>query len=206
MWSADWVFFHLIMSFLGSVDSVMCSFGLTEALECCYGPNIVVQMMHGKAVARSLRGHFMVDSALWILLLQTLLDLDNVSHIGSLTHADISELRAVYDNVVAHNPDLSEQLPECLVKLHMNACDQKVALASQSRTAKLWIQYLTYVDILRCTIRAERTSDWNLHLVAVSKMLNLFAASGHNHYAKCALCKALPADDDGTATDTSKAV
>ena len=72
------------------------------------------------------------------------------------------------------------------MKLDMNACDQKVVLASQSRTAKLWIQYLTYVDILRCTIRAERTSDWNLHLVAVSKMLNLFAASGHDHYAKCA--------------------
>ena len=107
--------FHLIVIFLGSVGAVMCSSGLTEALECCYGPNTVVQMMHGKAVARSLRRHFMVDSALWILLLQTLLDLGSVSHIGSLTHADISELRAVCDSVVAHNPDLSEQLPECLL-------------------------------------------------------------------------------------------
>ena len=107
--------FHLIVIFLGSVGSVMCSSGLTEALRCCYAPNTVVQMMHGKAIARSIRRHFMVDSALWILLLQILLDLGNVSRIGSLTHADISELRAVYDSVVAHNPDLSEQLPECLL-------------------------------------------------------------------------------------------
>ena len=60
--------FHLIVIFLGSVGAVMCSSGLTEALECCYGPNTVVQMMHGIAVARSLRVHFMVDSALWIFV------------------------------------------------------------------------------------------------------------------------------------------
>ena len=40
---------------------------------------------------------------------------DNVSDVGSLTHAYICELRAVYDNVVAHNPDLSVQLLECSV-------------------------------------------------------------------------------------------
>ena len=50
--------FHHIVIFLGSVGAVMCGSGLTEALECCYGPNTVVQMMHGKAVARSLRGRF----------------------------------------------------------------------------------------------------------------------------------------------------
>ena len=32
----------------------------------------------------------------------------------------------------------------------------------------------------------ERTGDWNLHLVSVSKMLNLFAATGHINYAKSA--------------------
>lgn len=33
---------------------------------------------------------------------------------------------------------------------------------------------------------AERISDWNLHLTGVSKMLSLFAATGHSNYAKCA--------------------
>ena len=31
-----------------------------------------------------------------------------------------------------------------------------------------------------------RTGNWNLHLVAVSIMINLFAATGHLPYAKCA--------------------
>jgi hypothetical protein len=39
---------------------------------------------------------------------------------------------------------------------------------------------------LKLVVRAERTSDWNLHLVGMSRMLNLFAATGHINYAKCA--------------------
>jgi len=72
------------------------------------------------------------------------------------------------------------------VKLDLAFCELKTALAAQSRTAKLWIQYIYYIDTLKLVIRAERTGDWNLHLIGVSKMLNLFAATGHHHYAKCA--------------------
>ena len=35
-------------------------------------------------------------------------------------------------------------------------------------------------------IRAERTGDWDKHLVATEKMLNLYVATGHYHYAKSA--------------------
>ena len=50
----------------------------------------------------------------------------------------------------------------------------------------LWLQYLEYVDTLKLFIQAERTGNWNLHLIAVEKMLNLFAATGHINYAKSA--------------------
>ena len=39
---------------------------------------------------------------------------------------------------------------------------------------------------MRNYTRAERTGDWNLYLTALSKTLNLFAATGHINYAKCA--------------------
>jgi hypothetical protein len=35
-------------------------------------------------------------------------------------------------------------------------------------------------------LRAERTADWQLHLISIRRMINLFAATGHNNYAKCA--------------------
>ena len=50
-------------------------------------------------------------------------------------------------------------------------------LSSKSRTAKLRLQYLMYVDMIKLYIRAERTENWSLHLIAVRKMLNLFAAT-----------------------------
>ena len=52
------------------------------------------------------------------------------------------------------------------------------------KTAKLWLLYCGYVQVVKLFIRAECTSDWNLHLHSTSKMLNLFAATGHAHYAK----------------------
>ena len=60
----------------------------------------------------------------------------------------------------------------------------KQYLSNASRTAKLWLQYLHYISVLKLFIRAERTGNWNMHLVATSQMLNLFAATGHNNYAK----------------------
>jgi len=61
----------------------------------------------------------------------------------------------------------------------------KADLAAHCRTAKLWLQFLSHVDPVRMFIRAERLSDWSLHELATSQMLNLFAASGHHNYAKC---------------------
>ena len=34
-------------------------------------------------------------------------------------------------------------------------------------------------------IRAQRTSNWQLHLSTARRMLNLFAAAGHMNYARC---------------------
>ena len=56
----------------------------------------------------------------------------------------------------------------------------------EQRTGKLWLQYLTMMDILRAFIKAERTGDWKLHLQAVLDMLPYFASAGHNLYTKSA--------------------
>ena len=61
--------FHTLMSFLGSIGSVMKGSGLSDVLETVYGPNAVVHMTSGKAVARALRGHYLVEAALMIKLL-----------------------------------------------------------------------------------------------------------------------------------------
>jgi len=180
--------FHVIMSFLGSIGSVMSGSGLSEALECCYGPNAVLHMISGKAVARALRGHFLIDSALNILLLRTVLDTSvNSDSPGCITDADITDLRALYDSVTSKELDLpSLDTSECLRKLDSVLSAHTTMLSTVSRTARLWLQYMKYIDIVKTVLRAERLGDWNMHLLGISKMLNLFAATGHVQYAKCA--------------------
>ena len=58
-------------------------------------------------------------------------------------------------------------------------------LSSASRTAKLWIEcFIKPVMIMMRYIRAERESDWPLHLQTVNEVLPLFFASGHHNYAR----------------------
>ena len=51
--------FHTMMSFMGSIGSMMKGSGLEEALKVAYGPNAVTQMRSGKAISRALCGHFL---------------------------------------------------------------------------------------------------------------------------------------------------
>ena len=71
------------------------------------------------------------------------------------------------------------QLNECLLQY-------KISLCEKSPIARLWLQYMEYIETFKFYIRAERTDNWNLHLIAVERMLNLFAATDHVHYAKSA--------------------
>jgi len=49
----------------------------------------------------------------------------------------------------------------------------KNKLSTDSRTAKLWVQYLDHVNVVERFILAERTGNWFLHLSTVSSMLGL---------------------------------
>ena len=51
------------------------------------------------------------------------------------------------------------------------------------KTAKLWLQYMDMIDLLRDFIR-DRTENWTLHLQTMYDMLPYFAESGHNQYLK----------------------
>ena len=61
--------------------------------------------------------------------------------------------------------------------------------ATQSRTCKLWVQYIHQVLLILYFIKAERTGTWKLHLHCVQEMIPHFHAAGHLPYAKSArLC------------------
>jgi len=76
-----------IMSFVGSVNSIMKVCGLFEAFQCCYGSNVVTHIFPGKAIERAVRAHFLTESSFFVLLL-------NVSAVALL------KAECLYENVV----------------------------------------------------------------------------------------------------------
>ena len=214
--------FHTMMSFMGSIVSMMKSSGLEEALETAYGPNAVTHMISGKAVSRALRGHCLVEAALVNKLMVAVLpcewdedeasagELQNghstsseVGDTGIPDKLDASEVEKIGDLFQAIEdkslPVSNVTNSEELMKLETCLLKYKALLAEKSPTAKLWLQYIDYVETLKLFIRAERTGDWSLHLVVVGEMMNLFAATGHINYAKSSrlylqLMRELPTD------------
>lgn len=177
--------FHAVMSFLRSIGKLMEDAGLAEALHSCYCPLATAQMLAGKNVQRAVRGHFLVQSALYVVLLRQLIEPQSAScqcTCGSLDYLDATF--AMFSSVMHKEADLNtDVVPGCITHLSSLLDSHKSHLRESSRTAKLWLQYIDYIQVLKNFIRAERTSNWSLHLQSLSGMLNVFAANGHRNYA-----------------------
>ena len=91
--------FHSLMSFLGSVGAVMEGSGLEKLMETVYGKNTVSHMFSGKAVSRALRGHFLVDAALRIKILQEIFPNSNENDDSTLSEEEVNELVYLYDGL-----------------------------------------------------------------------------------------------------------
>ena len=229
--------FHTLMSFLGSIGTLMAGSGISSVLECVYGKNAVEHMLSGKAISRAIRGHLLVDAALHMNLINMLypvkdelneqsIQIDTTSEEAIEQQRDelivrgmASKYQETSDKNVPQKHEMtvqprSEEPQSCrdeiqkeieklygevwnknvnpeqvgdvgvMMKVRDDIQSLKYLLSCESRTAKLWILYINYIETVRLYIRAERTSDWELHLHATGKMLNLFAATGHIHYAK----------------------
>ena len=102
-----------------------------------------------------------------------------------LSVGEIEKIHSLFDSVSSKTvPFSSVYTSEELIKPEKLLHRYKELLAKKSPTSRLWLQYLEYVDTLNIFIRAERIGDWNLHLIAIGKMLKLFAATRHINHAK----------------------
>ena len=94
----------------------------------------------------------------------------------------------LYDDIM-RDPDVDvveEVLSSKALWRIMDKLTEEKHSMENHRTAKLWLQYMEMIGILRMFIKAERTGDWALHLQTIQAMLPYFAAAGHNLYVKSA--------------------
>ena len=175
--------FHLLMLFLGGTGTLMEGCGLAETMETMYAPNIAVHMLEGKTYARALRCH-VIETSLQLILFNKIIADEKNSTDNSLV--EIKELYSDMSESTVEHFDGDSLQSEYLQHVFFAIEEYKNFISNCSRTSKLWIQYLYHVSLVKDFTYAERTGDWNLHLVTVKRMLNLFAAAGRVNYAKSA--------------------
>ena len=179
--------FHLQMSFLGCIGYLMNGSGLKEVLEKVYAENAVMHMLSGKAVSRAVRGHLLLLSALYSLLLSihykiplpenALKDNDFYSIDESNICSDLKELKdninLLYENKISTS-DIYNSGNFLNIKKNIDTFKESL---KESGTSKLWLEYINMITLLCNYISAERTGNWFLHLQCVRQMLPYLAAA-----------------------------
>ncbi|KAK6168833.1 hypothetical protein SNE40_020007 [Patella caerulea] len=182
--------FHTLMNAVGAIFHLMRGSGIEEAMMEVYGENTVPHIMSGKAIARALRAINLLDSSLHIKLLEFLQPVeadatDNDDNIvPRLTEEQLTSLSNLLEKSLELSSEYDLDENPVLQTLASRLSLLQSTLSSTSRTAKLWIQFINYASCVKRFIYAERTKNWDAHLVGCSDFLNLFAATGHIHYAK----------------------
>lgn len=167
--------FHLLMSFLGAIGTIMAGSGLSELLTTIYAQNSIIKMMSGHAYSRAVRAHLLTHQALSHFIIQ----------IMELTEEDKETVDRFLSDVqqcTVLQADNCDEFKPVATKFETALCN----LQQRGPTAKLWVQYFKMVTLVKQYIQAERMGDFELHLNSVKKMLPFFHAAGHWFYAKTA--------------------
>ena len=161
--------FHLLMSFLGSIGKVMECSGISELFQVVYSSATAVHMMSGKAYARALRAHFLVQSALELIIFQFISPLSLIEQLstyaGMLVIQIMNSFQMKYQSILMQmklksyvHYTLVEQIEknkdttmtsETSLKFCRAIARCKEYLSETSCTAKLWIQYIHYINIVK---------------------------------------------------------
>ena len=149
---------HMEMSFLDCTGHLMAGSGLKELLEVIYASNALDNMLTGKAISRTVRGHRLVDAALNATLIAMAYDsplpdtgaLDR-PHDGTqgatndppastaVNNGDLKEAASLFDNLMSLDKTIEEVCSaDVLCRIRHTIERQKEAL-KQSRTACLWL-------------------------------------------------------------------
>ena len=171
--------FHLLMSFLESIGYIMMGSGLEEMWELVYAANSVQQLIGGHSSYRSMRAHYLTQVA---MVRHTL---NSFSGYFEERGVNCSDITAAFNRRLDVQPSLSEDIDSIpSIENFLAAFEGLKTSPDIGRTGKLWLQYVSLVEMIRLFVRAERSGGWELHLYAVKAMLPLFPAAGHLNYAK----------------------
>ena len=170
-----------------------------------------MNILSGEAYAKALRAHFLVQSALTPIIPQfispfnlteqlSIYDVERkyLCYTGGnsndkqfpdeiLNYADANDIEELHTLVERIEQDKDTTLTSGIsLKFCRTIARCKEYLSENSLTAKLFIQYIHYINIVKQFVRAGRTGNWQNYLMVVRQVLNPFSATAHFQYAKSA--------------------
>lgn len=105
---------------------------------------------------------------------------------NTLNEEHFEDLSKIFDTVIIDGETSNIGELEAMAKSNQALESKKSQHSLATRKAKLLLQYCYCINVAKQFICAVCISNWELHLNAISKMLNLFAAIVYIHYTKCA--------------------
>lgn len=167
--------FHLLMAYLGAIGHIMKCSGIEELFGTVYAGNFIKEMMTGKSYARAIRGHFLAQTALLLMILKEseLTDLEKEAAERILSSDVDSTLEGMVSNHII--ADITIKLKSTMDKLE-----------KRGKTSKLWIQYVRMISLVRSLLHADRSTNWNLHLSTIKSIMPFFYSGGRHQYLKSA--------------------
>ncbi|CAH3116456.1 unnamed protein product [Porites lobata] len=90
----------------------------------------------------------------------------------------------LYERLMVGDIGIAEIYSDSLLDTAKERVDIKKKELANHPTARLWLQYMDMVALVRQFIEAKRTGNWELHRQSLRDMLPFHAAAGHNLYAK----------------------
>lgn len=167
--------FHLLLSFMGCIGTIMGGSGLKELLTTIYAGQSVDKIMNGHAYSRAVRAHILTN----LTLASIVFDEVNMTPVE---RDEIENLLRGTERSLILSPEEIDSYQ--MLKGKFKSALKKIE--ANGPTSELWVQYFRMTTLIKLFIQAERAGDWNLHLYTVHKMLPFFHAAGHFLYAKSA--------------------
>ena len=107
---------------------------------------------------------------------------------GETVETTLTDLEAagnLHDKVLTGEVTVEEAcMPQELMRI-IERLDVKKQYIQASCAAKLWLQFMKMMDILRMFLKGELMGIRELHIQAMYEMMPYLVASGHNLYTKC---------------------
>ncbi|XP_031340958.1 uncharacterized protein LOC116169072 [Photinus pyralis] len=178
--------FHIMLNFLKVIGQHMECSGLNHVwLESnLYGDATVSGIMEGKKWNKGIRAHKVTYESL-MRIFTPMFEKWLIECKSDLIHTiNMSRLKA---NEISKK--IKKQKPLTDFFDIIKSCEElqnafRDFIDSQSPTFQLWCSYLNMVETLLEFLYSERTGKWELHLQSFRKMLPMFFAYDHTHYAR----------------------